>query len=233
MRSLFMGAVLAVYLVQVAGCPNMMTEGTAQGAKFTTSKGEFVVKLELEKAPVNVGNFMQYVKGGFYNGTIFHRVVPNFMIQGGGYTPDMALKETRSNILNESGNGLSNVRGTIAMARGEEPDSARAQFFINVADNKQLDSTVATPGYTVFGEVTQGMDIVDQIAAVPTHDEIGFSGLPVDPVIIQTVELVDVPSGTAELTAQGEDMVQQQQYQAMLFLRQTAVSLLQFALLPR
>jgi peptidyl-prolyl cis-trans isomerase A (cyclophilin A) len=233
MRGILTAGVLSVFLIQVAGCPNMMTEGTTQGAKFTTSKGEFVVKLELEKAPVNVGNFMQYVKDGFYNGTIFHRVVPNFMIQGGGYTPEMSLKETRSSILNESGNGLSNVRGTIAMARGEEPDSGRAQFFINVADNKQLDSTLTTAGYTVFGEVTQGMDVVDQIAAVATHDEIGFSNLPVDPVVIQSVELVDVPTGTAEFTAQGQDMVQQQQYQAMLFLRQTAVSLLQFALMPR
>jgi peptidyl-prolyl cis-trans isomerase A (cyclophilin A) len=233
MRSILAAGILGVFLIQVAGCPNMMTEGTTQGAKFTTSKGEFVVKLELEKAPVTVGNFMQYVKDGFYNGTIFHRVVPSFMIQGGGYTSDMTLKQVRSSIINESGNGLSNVRGTIAMARGDAPDSAEAQFFINVADNKQLDSTVTTPGYTVFGEVTQGMDIVDQIAAVPTQDQLGFSNLPVDPVTIQSIELVDVPSGVAELTAQGQDMVQQQQYQAMLFVRQTVVSLLQFALSPR
>ena len=94
----------------------MMTEGTSPGAKFTTSMGEFVVKLELEKAPVSVGNFIQYAKAGHYDGTIFHRVVPGFMIQGGGYTPEMTLKEARANILNESGNGLSNLRGTIAMA---------------------------------------------------------------------------------------------------------------------
>jgi peptidyl-prolyl cis-trans isomerase A (cyclophilin A) len=233
MRSYVPAGILGLFLLQMAGCPNMLTEGTVSGAKFTTSKGEFVVRLELEKAPVTVGNFMQYVQSGFYNGTIFQRVVPNFMIQGGGYTADMSLKETRSAIVNESGNGLSNVRGSVSMARGDDPDSARAQFFINVVDNKQLDSTLTVPGYTVFAEVTQGMDVVDQIAAVPTHDIVGFSNLPVDPVVIQSIELVDVPSGTSELTAQGEDMVQQQQYQALVFLRSTAVSLLQFALMPR
>lgn len=233
MRNILMAGTLGVFLVQVAGCPNMMTEGTSPGAKFTTSMGEFVVKLELEKAPVSVGNFIQYAKAGHYDGTIFHRVVPGFMIQGGGYTPEMTLKEARANILNESGNGLSNLRGTIAMARGEDPDSARAQFFINVADNKQLDSTLNTPGYTVFGQVMQGMDVVDSIAAVPTRDEIGFSNLPIEPVIIQTVELIEVPDGTSELTPYGEQTVEQQRYQAMLFLRETAVSLLQFALMPR
>lgn len=233
MRRLLAIAVLGVFLIQVAGCPNMMTEGTTQGAKFTTSQGEFTVKLELEKAPISVGNFMQYVHAGFYDGTIFHRVVPNFMIQGGGYTPEMTLKDARTNIMNESANGLSNVRGTIAMARGDDPDSARAQFFINVKDNTQLDSTLTAPGYTVFGEVIDGMSIVDAIAAVPTHDEIGFSSLPVTPVVIQSVELVDVPSGTSQLTAEGQDMVAQQQYQARLFMRQTAVSLLEFALIPR
>ncbi len=233
MRSFLTAGMLGVFMVQIGGCPQMLTEGTTPGAKVITSKGEFTVTLELEKAPITVGNFMQYVQADFYDGTIFQRVVPNFIIQGGGYTPDLVLKETRSSIINESDDGLSNVRGTIAMARADDPNSARAQFFINLADNTQLDSTLDQPGYAVFGHVSSGMDVVDQIGAVVTADQVGFTNLPVEPVVITDIQLVAVPNGKTQYTPQGEQMVQQQQYQALLWLRSSAVSLLQFALTPR
>lgn len=139
--------------------------------KLTTSKGDIVLELDEAKAPVTVKNFISYVNSGFYNGTIFHRVISNFMIQGGGYTKDFQKKATNAPIKNEANNGLSNVRGTIAMARTSDPNSATAQFFINVVDNKFLDYRSATMrgwGYAVFGKVIEGMKVVDTIRKVKT-----------------------------------------------------------------
>jgi len=153
---------------------------------ISTNHGEIVIELFEETAPVSCENFRQYVNDGFFDGTIFHRVIPNFMIQGGGFTPDMSQKETRDPIKNEADNGEKNVRGTLAMARTQVVDSATAQFFINLRDNNFLDHGGRDFGYAVFGKVTTGMDIVDAIAAVPTGNNAGHSDVPVDAVIIES-----------------------------------------------
>jgi peptidyl-prolyl cis-trans isomerase A (cyclophilin A) len=132
------------------------------------SLGTIVIALNREKAPISVENFLQYVRAGHYDGTVFHRVMQGFMIQGGGYTPELVEKPARPPIKNESRNGLRNSRGTIAMARTDDPNSAAAQFFINVRDNHRLDFGIDGAGYAVFGEVVQGMDVVDRIVATPT-----------------------------------------------------------------
>ncbi len=153
---------------------------------ISTNHGDIVIELFEETAPVSCENFRQYVNDGFFDGTIFHRVIPNFMIQGGGFTPDMSQKETRDPIKNEADNGEKNVRGTLAMARTQVVDSATAQFFINLRDNNFLDHGGRDFGYAVFGKVTAGMDIVDAIAAVRTGNNAGHSDVPVDAVIIES-----------------------------------------------
>ena len=160
-----------------------------------TNMGDITVELNAEKAPKSVENFLQYVKDGFYNGTIFHRVIDNFMIQGGGFTPDLRQKPTRPSIPNEAKNGLSNKRGTIAMARTPDPNSATAQFFINLVDNRNLDyvsdERAETWGYAVFGQVVSGMDVVDKIKAVPTGPKGPFrSDVPTTDVVIEKIELL-------------------------------------------
>ncbi|MBI2732912.1 MAG: peptidyl-prolyl cis-trans isomerase [Aquabacterium sp.] len=163
----------------------------AQNVKISTSLGDIVVQLDAAKAPKTVDNFLQYVKAGHYNGTVFHRVIDGFMIQGGGMTPDMKEKPTRSPIPLESRNGLSNVRGSIAMARTSVPDSATAQFFINVKDNAFLDAARSPDGngYAVFGKVVQGMDVVDKIRKVETGQKGPYGDVPVQPVIIKTATI--------------------------------------------
>ncbi len=153
-----------------------------------TSLGQIVLELNAAAAPVTVDNFLAYVDEGFYNGTIFHRVIDGFMIQGGGFSADMQKKPTRAPIVNEADNGLSNVTGSIAMARTSAPNSATAQFFINVKDNLNLDFSAATPGghgYAVFGKVIEGMDVVDAIRAVTTGVRGNYRDVPVEPVIIE------------------------------------------------
>jgi peptidyl-prolyl cis-trans isomerase B (cyclophilin B) len=155
--------------------------------------GSIVIELEPDKAPQTVENFVQYVMSGQYDGTVFHRVIPGFMIQGGGMTPDMREKPTRAPIKNEASNGLHNTVGTVAMARTGDPHSATAQFFINVADNGFLDFRGATPqgyGYAVFGKVVKGMDVVNRIAGVPTGDKGPHSDVPVKPVVIEHAQVV-------------------------------------------
>ncbi len=159
--------------------------------EMQTSLGTIVIELNSEKSPVTVKNFLQYAKDGFYNGTIFHRVIDGFMIQGGGLMKDMSEKPTASQILNESKNGLKNERGTISMARRAEPNSATAQFFINHIDNSsQLDYPLNGGGYAVFGKVTQGMDVVDKIAKVPTGNRAMHKDVPLEPVLIQSVKII-------------------------------------------
>ncbi len=148
-----------------------MTDTSAPHVKFHTSLGDVVLKLDAEKAPVTVSNFLTYVKEGHYDGTLFHRVIPRFMAQGGGFNADFVQKPTHAPIKNEADNGLKNKRGTIAMARTNDPQSATAQFFINFVDNAFLDyksSTAQGFGYAVFGEVTEGMEVVDKMASIPT-----------------------------------------------------------------
>ncbi len=167
--------------------PKKMTEHTTQ-VKFETSQGNFVVKLDKSKAPVTVANFLGYVKEGFYDGTIFHRIIPGFMAQGGGFTSDFKQKATHAPIKNEADNGLLNKRGTIAMARTSDPNSATAQFFINFVDNTFLNYKSPTPqgwGYAVFGEVVQGMDVVDGMSKIPTGSGGPFpTDVPKTPIVI-------------------------------------------------
>ncbi|WP_374513875.1 peptidylprolyl isomerase [Niveibacterium sp.] len=161
--------------------------------KLHTSLGVITLELDAEKAPKTVKNFIEYVESGHYNGTIFHRVIDGFMVQGGGMTPDMQQKPTRDTIENEANNGLKNERGTIAMARTQAPHSASAQFFINVADNEFLNyrsSDLQGWGYCVFGKVVEGMDVVDKIRAVKTGRRGFFQDVPNEDVIIERAEVV-------------------------------------------
>ena len=157
-----------------------------------TTLGNIVIELDAEKAPETVKNFLNYVNDGFYDGTVFHRVIPNFMIQGGGFMPGMVQKKTEDQIKNEADNGLTNDRGTIAMARTNDPHSATAQFFVNLNDNGFLNHTSPSGsgwGYCVFGKVTEGMDTVDSIAAVATGNDGGHADVPTENVIIDKVSV--------------------------------------------
>jgi cyclophilin family peptidyl-prolyl cis-trans isomerase len=170
--------------------------------RVETTAGEFVVELDAARAPLTVENFLQYVRDGFYDGTIFHRVIAGFVIQGGGYTlpagesgAEPQAKKTRAPVVNESGNGLSNRRLTIAMARTAEPHSADSQFYINLQDNTDLDPKPTRWGYTVFGQVIQGTDVVDDIGYRPTSPVGSFQELPAAPVIIERMSIVAPESG--------------------------------------
>jgi len=155
-----------------------------------TNLGDIVIELDEEKAPISSENFKQYVRDGFYDGVIFHRVIPNFMIQGGGFMPDMMQKATRETIENEAKNGLSNEKYTLAMARTMDPHSASAQFFINTKDNSFLDYPGQDGwGYAVFGKVVEGTDVVDKIEQVETGNRAGHSDVPVEPVVIEKAEI--------------------------------------------
>lgn len=163
----------------------------AQTVTMETSKGTIVIELDAEKAPATVANFLAYVESGHFAGTIFHRVIPSFMVQGGGFDAQMNQKPTRDPVKNESKNGLSNVRGTLSMARTNDPHSATAQFFINVVDNDGLDAAKSRTGwgYAVFGKVVEGMDVVDAIAQVKTTSKGGHQNVPVEPVVIQSAKV--------------------------------------------
>jgi peptidyl-prolyl cis-trans isomerase A (cyclophilin A) len=178
-------------LLAAAAC-SLALPAWAQKVRLATSAGDIVVELDAEKAPKTVANFLQYVKAGHYDGTVFHRVIESFMIQGGGYKADLSEKPTKPPIALESRNGLANVRGSIAMARTGVPDSATSQFFINVVDNAMLDQPNARDGngYAVFGKVVEGMDVVDKIRVTPTKAQGVHQNLPVTPVTIRkaTVE---------------------------------------------
>lgn len=156
---------------------------TAAKVKIETSKGDIIVELDAAKAPVTCENFLAYVADKYYDGTIFHRVIKGFMVQGGGMTADLRQKPTKPPIINEAKNGLKNVRGTVAMARTNDPDSATSQFFINHANNDFLNAGVRDAGYTVFGKVVEGMDVVDAIANVPTRP----GDVPVETVVIKSI----------------------------------------------
>ena len=162
--------------------------------KLTTNMGEITLEMFEDKAPKTVENFVQYVKDGFFDGTIFHRVINNFMIQGGGFEPGMVQKETRSTIENEANNGVSNENGTVAMARTGDPHSATAQFFINVKDNNFLDHSSPTPdgwGYCVFGKVVDGMPVIEQMKTVATTSAGGHQDVPEQDIVIEKAEIVE------------------------------------------
>jgi peptidyl-prolyl cis-trans isomerase A (cyclophilin A) len=191
-------------ILRVIVCGMLVTCAGNAAAAETTAKNPIVlmqtnlgkIKLELfaREAPLSVKNFLDYTTGGFYDGTVFHRVIPNFMIQGGGFTADMKQKKTNAPLKNEADNGLKNLRGTIAMARTMIIDSATSQFFINVVDNAYLDHSDKTTkgyGYAVFGTVIEGMDIVDKIAAVRTGVLGGFPNVPLPPVVIESMKVIE------------------------------------------
>jgi peptidyl-prolyl cis-trans isomerase A (cyclophilin A) len=181
-------AALAASTAALAATLALAAPAWAQKVRLATSEGDILLELDRAKAPRTVDNFLQYVKSGHYDGLVFHRVIDGFMVQGGGYRPDLTEKPTRAPIPLEAGNGLSNTRGTVAMARTSDPNSATAQFFINLVDNARLDSFGG--GYAVFGRVVDGMEAVDRIRAVPTQPKGMHQNLPVTPVIIRkaTVE---------------------------------------------
>lgn len=160
--------------------------------RVETSMGDFVVALDAGRAPETVQNFLQLVVDDHYEGTVFHRIAAGFIVQGGGYTPDLTLKPVQRTVFNESGNGLSNRRGTIAMARGNDPHSADAQFYINLMDNPSLNPRPTRWGYAVFGEVVEGMEVVDLIGAVPTGAGGEFDrDVPAEPIIIERIVLIN------------------------------------------
>jgi len=161
--------------------------------RLTTTMGNIDIELDFDKAPKSAANFEQYVKEGHFDGTIFHRVIDNFMIQSGGMLPDMTQKKTRACIDNEADNGLKNVKGSVAMARTNDPHSASSQFFINIADNAFLDHSSPTPqgwGYAVFGKVVDGMDVVEKMKAVSTASREGHQDVPVDDILIEKAEVI-------------------------------------------
>lgn len=163
----------------------------AETVKLKTSMGDVIIELDRKATPVTTDNFLGYVREGFYDGTIFHRVISGFMIQGGGFTAEMKQKGTHQPIVNEAANGLKNSRGTIAMARTNNPNSATSQFFINHRDNTSLDyAGPGNPGYAVFGRVTEGIDVVDKIAAVRTTRKGPYDDVPVEPVVIISAKVV-------------------------------------------
>ena len=190
-KTAFPGSIATLLLVAALASFQPLLAQAGTRAIMTTSKG--VIELELfdEEAPISVENFVSYANSGFYDGTIFHRVIGSFMIQGGGFTPDLQKKPTREPIKNEANNGLSNKRGTIAMARLPQPDTATSQFFINVQNNMNLDYQGENNfGYAVFGRVTKGMSVVDDIRFVRTGNQGPMGDVPVEPVIIEKIEII-------------------------------------------
>lgn len=158
--------------------------------RFETTLGNFTVEFYEKEAPVTVANFLRYVDDGFFDGTVFHRIVPGFVIQGGGFTGDMEQKRTQPPIKNEADNGLKNARGSLSMARTNDVNSATSQFFVNLKDNDFLDHKRGNFGYAVFARVTEGMEVIDKIAAVETGRKRGFDDVPVEPVIMKSVRTV-------------------------------------------
>ncbi len=183
-----MKKVLAFLFALALAVPAFAANPTVE---MKTSMGSIVIELYPDRAPKTVANFLQYVKDGFYNGTVFHRVIDGFMIQGGGFTPDLKEKDTRPPIANEARNGLKNEAGTISMARTNDPNSATAQFFINLVDNSRgLDPRSGSAGYAVFGKVVQGFDVVQKIGKVPTGNaSFMFENVPKTPIVIESVKL--------------------------------------------
>jgi peptidyl-prolyl cis-trans isomerase A (cyclophilin A) len=167
--------------------------------RVTTTMGDFVIELLPDRAPYTVANFLRYVKEGFYSGTLFHRVVGNFVVQGGGYTPDYVLKAPHDPIFNESGNGLQNKRGMVGLARSGSPHSGNCQFYVNLADNPDLDPIPTRWGYAVFGRVVQGMDVVERIGVTPTGPAGPFKGdAPIKQVVIEKIEFIASPAPAAQ-----------------------------------
>jgi len=186
-RRAFIAAAALLLMTPVVAGAQKPKEGGLVYVKMATTLGDITLELNREKAPISTDNFLKYVDKKFYDGTIFHRVIPDFMIQGGGFTPEMNQKSGEPPIKNEWRNGLKNVRGSIAMARTSDPDSATSQFFINLKDNGFLDQPRGGAAYAVFGKVVEGMDTVDKIKAVATTTKAPYENVPETPVVIKSV----------------------------------------------
>lgn len=188
------GVIGVIGLAASPGCADTSPDSTGVAkVKFETDVGSFIVELDVDKAPVTSANFLAYVDTGFYDGLVFHRVIPGFVVQGGGYTPDGDARATKDEIIYEGDNGLDNDRGTIAMARTSDPNSASSQFYVNLVDNDSLNHSVMKPGYAVFGRVIEGMETIDQIAELVKSDR-GWNaaqGAPSRPVEIFSAERTD------------------------------------------
>ena len=195
----------ALLLAQAAAASPSPRPSASPGpvATVETSLGRIRIALDQEKAPVSVANFVKYARAGHYSGTVFHRVIPGFMIQGGGMTAERKEKPTYPPIRNEARNGVRNLRGSIAMARTNDPNSATAQFFINVKDNPSLDFGIQGAGYAVFGQVIEGMDVVDKIVAVSTKNAGPYQNVPVTPVVIKSVRVEGAGAAVARPAAAG------------------------------
>ena len=182
-------------LPQLLAAQDAQPAAGSQRVRVVTNAGNFVIELDHNRAPRTVDAFMKYVKEGFYSGVIFHRVVAGFIAQAGGYTPDMQPKAVTENVVNESGNGLSNLRGTVGFARSNEPHSGTSQFYVNLADNVDLNPRPTRWGYAVFGKVVEGMEVVDDIGHRPTGGGGPFNAsVPVEPIVIERIEFVE-PAG--------------------------------------
>jgi peptidyl-prolyl cis-trans isomerase A (cyclophilin A) len=179
----------ALIAAQAAASPSPSPSPAGPVATVETSMGRIRIALDQERAPISVANFAKYARSGHYAGTVFHRVMPGFMIQGGGMTAELQEKPTMPPIRNEARNGVRNTRGSIAMARTNDPNSATSQFFINVKDNPSLDFGIQGAGYAVFGQVIEGMDVVDKVVAVPTKTAGPYEHVPVTPVLIKSVKV--------------------------------------------
>ncbi len=201
-----LGIPLAALLLLAAGslaCLQARAADAPQQVKVSTNMGDFVIELMPDRSPLTVANFLRYVREGYYSGTLFHRVVANFVIQGGGHSAtDLKLKAVHDPVFNESGNGLQNKRGTVGLARGESPHSGNAQFYVNLVDNPDLDPLPTRWGYAVFGRVVQGMDVVERIGVTPTGATGPFkSDAPLKPVVIEKVEVVEGAANQPAATA--------------------------------
>jgi cyclophilin family peptidyl-prolyl cis-trans isomerase len=192
-----MAALAALFIALLPATPRA-EEGPTQ-VKVTTNMGEFVIEVRADRSPITVANFLRYVREGFYTNTLIHRVIANFVIQGGGHdAASQKIKPTHENIFNESGNGLQNKRGAVGLARAEPPHSGNAQFYVNLVDNPDLDPVPTRWGYTVFGRIVQGMDVVDRIGETPTGATGPWkSDAPLKPVIIEKMEIVGAPASAA------------------------------------
>lgn len=193
MRLLVLSTMLFLITTLSFATENTMSDTPPSRVKLSTSLGTIVIQLNTEKAPASSANFLNYVKEGFYNGTIFHRVIKDFMAQGGGFDTGFKQKTTHDPIKNEADNGLTNSRGTLAMARTSDPNSATAQFFINYKENSFLNHTSPTPsgwGYAVFGEVVEGMDVIDAMAKQPTGNRGGHQDVPKTDIVIEKAEVL-------------------------------------------
>jgi peptidyl-prolyl cis-trans isomerase A (cyclophilin A) len=183
------------YAAAAAPATTVVKTATPTQVQVFTSMGNFTIELNAERAPLTVAQFLKYVDQGFYSGTIFHRAIPNFIVQGGGYDNEYKLKGSPSKIFNESGNGLTNQRGTVGLARPPEPHGGDVQFFVNINDNAALDPNQTRWGYAVFGKVIQGMEVVDQISTVSTGARGPFKeNAPLKPVVIEKIERVPAPA---------------------------------------